>query len=118
MLFEITPDGKRILVAKDCIDPAGVDGDDYVSIPLDHVSACKTQRFMLQFAIPSDAPPAAFVVIPLYASADAGAIRLINDDVPSEPASKSSDSVGRMRGFIYLESPGTAAQLIARRSKQ
>jgi hypothetical protein len=113
-LFEIAADGKQNLLAKDCIDPAKVDGDDYISIRLKHIYVRKTQQFKLQLAIPSDAPPAAFVVIPMYAAAEDGGLQQAKDIVKSRPTSKSA---GIMRGFVYLESRDPSSPLLAHRSE-
>jgi hypothetical protein len=111
-LFEIAADGKQSLLAADHLDPAKADGDDYVSIPLKGVYARKTQQFVLQLAIPSDAPPSAFVMIPLYAAAENKKLRQINGGLQRPSATQSA---GLLRGFIYLESEGPSVPLVARR---
>ncbi len=111
-LFKIAADGKQDLLAADHVDPAKADDDDYISIPLKNVYARKTQEFVLQLAIPSDAPPTARVVIPLYESAENKEVKQINHDLHSPSATQSA---GLLRGFMYLESGGPSVPLVARR---
>ncbi|MGA2061368.1 MAG: hypothetical protein ABSG67_12870 [Thermoguttaceae bacterium] len=111
-LFENAADGKANILAADHIDPADADGDDYISIPLAHVYARKTQEFVLQLAIPSGALPTACVEIPLYEAAENKKVKQIIDGMPGPYAGQSA---GHLRGFIYLECDGPSIPLIARR---
>jgi hypothetical protein len=111
-IFKIAAGGKQNLLAADYIDLAKTDGDDYISLPLKRVYACKTEEFMLQLAIPSDAPPRAFVVIPLYDAAENREPKQINEGLQSPSPIQSA---GVLRGFIYVESGGPPSPLVARR---
>jgi hypothetical protein len=111
-LFLINPDGKENLLAKDHVDPGKACDGNYISIPLQRVSARKTRQFALVLGIPSDAPRTASVAIPLYKPAENMELKQPSDK--GENRSR-SESAGLLRGFVYLESDGPAAPLVARR---
>jgi hypothetical protein len=111
-LFKIAADGKRNIIAADHIDPASAACDDYISIPLKHVYAYKTQKLELQLAIPSGASPTACVEIPMYKAAENENLKQTDHDLQRPSATQSA---GLLRGFIYMESDGPSVPLVARR---
>ena len=111
-LYRITPDEKENLLARDFIDPSKSSGDYYFSIPLKHVSARKTEQFVLVLGMPADAPQMTSVTIPLYQIAENKEMEQGSGNAENRSKYKSA---GVLRGFLFLESGNLSDPLVARR---